>query len=66
MANLLIVEDEKNMQRIIADYMTHHGHACLTADDGIDALVVMKNNTVDLLVLDVMMPCTIIRERKFS
>lgn len=36
MANILIVEDEKNMQSIIAEYMQRGGHTCFTADDGVD------------------------------
>ena len=40
MANILIVEDEKNMQDIIAEYMRKGGHTCFTADDGIDALMI--------------------------
>ena len=56
MANILIVEDEKAMQDIIVDYMRKGGHACFTANDGIDALVTLKNHPVDLMILDVMMP----------
>ena len=56
MANILIVEDEKAMQDIIVDYMRKGGHTCFTADDGIDALVVLKNSPMDLMILDVMMP----------
>ena len=56
MANILIVEDEKAMQDIIADYMRKGGHTCFTADDGIDALVTLKNHPMDLIILDVMMP----------
>lgn len=56
MANILVVEDEKAMQDIIAEYMRRGGHACLTADDGIDALLLLKNNPVDLMILDVRMP----------
>lgn len=56
MANLLIVEDEKNMQEIIVEYMRRGGHVCFTADDGIDALVALKNNPMDLMILDIMMP----------
>lgn len=56
MANILIVEDEKNMQEIIAEYMRWGGHACYTADDGVDALMVLKNNPMDLMILDLMMP----------
>lgn len=56
MPNILIVEDEKTMQDIIADYMGKGGHTCFTADDGIDALVTLKNHPMDLMILDVMMP----------
>lgn len=56
MANILIVEDEKNMQEIIAEYMRRGGHTCFTADDGVDALMLLKNNPMDLMILDVMMP----------
>lgn len=56
MANILIVEDEKNMQDIIVTYMQRGGHTCFTADDGLDALMILKNNPMDLMILDVMMP----------
>lgn len=69
MANILIVEDEKNMQDIISDYMRRGGHTCFTADDGVDALMILKDNPMDLMILDVRMPhldgfsvCKIARE----
>lgn len=69
MAIILIAEDEKNMQDIIAEYMKRGGHSCITADDGIDAVAILKNNPVDLAILDIMMPhldgftvCKIARE----
>ena len=69
MANILSVEDEKAMQEIIVEYMQKSGHTCFTADDGIDALVMLKSSPMDLMILDVMMPhldgfsvCKIARE----
>jgi len=56
MASILIAEDEKHMQDIIAEYMQKGGHTCQTADDGVDALMLLKNTPFDLLILDVMMP----------
>ncbi len=56
MAKILIVEDEKNMQEIIAEYMQRGGHTCFTADDGMDALLTLKNNPMDLMILDIVMP----------
>lgn len=69
MANILIVEDEKKMQRIIVEYMQRGGHTCFTADDGMDALLLLKNNPMDLMILDLMLPhldgfsvCKLVRE----
>lgn len=56
MANILIVEDEKNMQNIISEYMYRGGHTCFAADDGVDALMLLKNHPMDLMILDIMMP----------
>ena len=56
MANILVVEDEKSMQEIIVEYMRRGGHTCFTADDGMDALMVLKNHPLDLMILDIMMP----------
>ena len=56
MAKILIVEDEKNMQAIISEYMQRGGHTCFVADDGVDALMILKSNPMDLLILDIMMP----------
>ena len=69
MANILIVEDEKAMRDIIAEYMRKGGHTCFTADDGIEALMILKSSPMDIMILDVMMPhldgfsvCKMVRE----
>lgn len=69
MAVILVAEDEKEMQDIIADYMRQGGHTCVTADDGVEAVTILKNQAVDLAILDVKMPymdgfsvCRIARE----
>ncbi|MDE5696948.1 MAG: response regulator transcription factor [Lachnospiraceae bacterium] len=69
MANILVVEDEKKMQDIIVEYLQKGGHTCFAADDGVDALMLLKNNPMDLMILDIMMPqldgfsvCRIARE----
>ena len=49
MANILVVEDEKNMQQIIAVYMEKGGHICITADDGVEALLLLKNTPIDFM-----------------
>ena len=36
--------------------MRRSNHTCFTADDGTDALMILKNNPMDLMILDIMMP----------
>lgn len=55
MANILIAEDEKHMQSIISEYMHMAGHTCFPADDGVDALMLLKSTPMDLMILDIMM-----------
>ena len=45
MAVLLIAEDEKDMQNIIVDFMKQGGHSCILANDGVEALSILENNT---------------------
>ncbi|MCC0650523.1 response regulator transcription factor [Clostridioides sp. ZZV15-6598] len=56
MSKILVVEDEKRMQDIIVEYMQKGGYTCITADDGVEALTILKNNDIDLMILDIMMP----------
>ena len=56
MTNILIAEDEKHMQNIISEYMHMAGHTCFPADDGVDALMLLKSTPMDLMILDIMMP----------
>ncbi|MFB5892383.1 response regulator transcription factor [Clostridioides difficile] len=56
MAKILVVEDEKRMQNIIVEYMQKGGYTCITANDGVEALTILKSNNIDLMILDIMMP----------
>ena len=56
MAKILVVEDEKRMQSIIVEYMQKGGYTCITANDGVEALTILKSNNIDLMILDIMMP----------
>ncbi|KAB3532381.1 response regulator transcription factor [Alkaliphilus pronyensis] len=53
---ILIVEDEKRIQDIVSDYLKKDGYNIILADDGMEALTVLKNKPVDLMILDIMMP----------
>jgi DNA-binding response OmpR family regulator len=53
---VLIVEDESRIREIISDYFTKEGFKVLEAADGKQALELFEENTVDILILDIMMP----------
>lgn len=56
MAKLLVCDDDKEIVEAIEIYLTQEGHKVLKAYDGQEALKVINENPVDLLIIDVMMP----------
>lgn len=54
---VLVVDDEDSLRDFAAKLIEKRGYGVLTAADGADALAVLKSGaSVDLVVLDVMMP----------
>ena len=53
---ILIVEDEERMRKLLRDYFKSSGFSTLEAANGVEALKVFKENKIDLLILDIMMP----------
>jgi two-component system NtrC family response regulator len=56
MNNILIVDDEKNYPMIIGELLQEEGYTSLTASSGMEALDILKTDTVDLVLTDVKMP----------
>lgn len=56
MAKILVCDDDKEIVEAIDIYLTQDGHEVVKAYDGEEALKVLKEQEVDLLVIDVMMP----------
>lgn len=56
MFKLLVVEDNKNLQKLYAAILKSNGYTTFTADNGEEALKVLENEHIDLIVLDIMMP----------
>lgn len=56
--NVLIVDDESRMRKLIKDFLMQKGYHILEAQDGEDALKVFQENEnkINLILLDVMMP----------
>lgn len=56
MYNILVVDDEEMIRRLIVKYATYEGHAVTEASDGMSAVQLVKNGQFDLLIIDIMMP----------
>lgn len=55
--HILVVEDNREFSILICNFLKASGFAVLQAFDGDAALELLSENTVDLVLLDVMMPC---------
>ncbi|MCY6371004.1 response regulator transcription factor [Clostridium ganghwense] len=53
---ILLVEDEQRMRKLLKDYFIISGYKIFEAENGIKALETFKNNKIDLVILDIMMP----------
>lgn len=69
MRRLLVADDDPNIRMLLKHVLTREGYVVLEASDGEDAIHKLKGTTVDLAIVDVMMPkidglelCQYIRE----
>lgn len=56
MTNILIVDDDINILKLVAIHLFEQGYKVFQAKDGIEALELLKNEACDLAIVDVMMP----------
>lgn len=67
--NLLIIEDDKQIRRMIKLYFEDENYNCLEAEDGLTAQMIFQTESIDIVFLDIMIPeidglqvCQFIRE----
>jgi DNA-binding response OmpR family regulator len=53
---ILLVEDDPNFGTVLKDYLTLNDYKVTLAKDGLEGLIMFKNDDYDLCILDVMMP----------
>ncbi|MBP2240777.1 DNA-binding response OmpR family regulator [Cytobacillus eiseniae] len=56
MTNILIVDDDLNILRLVHIHLTEAGYKVIQAKDGMEALDILKTEACDLAVVDLMMP----------
>ncbi len=53
---ILVVDDDKDILDIIKIYLKNDNFDVITAEDGLIAMDKLKENNIDLIILDIMMP----------
>lgn len=56
MAKILIVEDDKELNNLISNYLKDNNYLVKSCFNGIEALKELENEKVDLIISDIMMP----------
>ena len=56
MQKILVCDDDKQIVEAISIYLTGEGFQVIKAFDGYDVLKILEKDSVDLIILDVMMP----------
>ncbi|MFF2157234.1 response regulator transcription factor [Paenibacillus chitinolyticus] len=56
MTRILVADDDAHIRKLITLYLRNEGFDTVEAANGIEALSIMENQTVDTVILDIMMP----------
>ena len=55
MFKILVVEDDKNLRKLITNYLKKNEYITYEATNGLEALDIMDTNYIDLIISDIMM-----------
>lgn len=68
---ILIVDDDEKIRNLISIYLENEGYKTIKASNALEAIKILEEDNVDLIMLDIMMPqmngieaCMKIREKK--
>lgn len=53
---ILVVDDEKDLRDVLKLYLENSGYEVLEGKNGIEALEIVKQTEISLMILDIMMP----------
>jgi len=56
MATMLVVDDEREITQVLADFLTSRGHDVSEAQSGTQALALAHQHHFDVIFLDILMP----------
>ena len=55
MATIMVIDDEESVRKVVGRRLKQEGHRVITARDAAPALVKTDFNTIDLIILDLLM-----------
>jgi DNA-binding response OmpR family regulator len=53
---ILVVDDEKLIREVIIEYLKRENYEYMEAENGLEAVKIAKNNDIDMIIMDIMMP----------
>ena len=53
---ILVVDDDRAVTTMLNGLLSNQGYSVLTAHDGLDGMVQVRQNVPDVIILDIMMP----------
>lgn len=56
MVNILVVDDNESIRKLMTAYLVRDGYTVFTAEDGLKALELLDTEHIDLMIADIMMP----------
>ncbi len=56
MSSILVVDDEQGIRQVLQDVLGDEGHQVFAVEDGFQALEILEQEAVDLVILDVWLP----------
>ncbi len=56
MKKILLIDDDEKLTDLLKDYLSKYNFSSHSSDNPVNALNHLKNNTYDLIVLDIMLP----------
>ncbi len=56
MIKILVVEDDKEINKLVSDFLVSNGYEVVSLFDGLKATDAVKNEGADLVILDLMLP----------
>lgn len=56
MITVLVAEDDRNIRTLMTSLLNQEGYHTIEVDNGMDALSVLEEQAIDLLIVDIMMP----------